>query len=209
MHLLTAKDVGYHYPDKTDLVIENFNLQVHPGEILQLSGRNGAGKTTALKLLAGLLQPTSGLITPDASAHRIYMDQKASEMLATDLSVADHFRAFLNVDADAMTLILEDLQQFDLGLETLLDQFAGQLSGGQSQILALILTLMGKHNLLFLDEFTAHLDPKSTEIANALVSRAVSEQRKSVVLVSHLAVGMAVNKSIEINASDGVQSDHR
>lgn len=199
MRRLQAEGIWFHYPDQTRHVIEDLSFYLDPSEIVQIVGRNGTGKTTALKLVAGHLQPTRGAIHPTPNIRRIYMDQNAASMLAPDLTVSDHFRAFVGQKLYDKFDPLIELRKFDVGLEDRQDAFVGQLSGGQSQILALIIAIFGGYDVILLDEFTAHLDSKSTRTANELVSLAVSRYSKTALIVTHLETELTVNRSISLD----------
>ena len=151
--------------------VDRIDLQVHPGEIYGFLGPNGSGKTTAIRMLCGLLTPTSGEIDvlgysiPDeAEALRVkvgYMTQKFS--LFEDLTVAEN----LQFMADIYTLGRK-LKNQRIGLATeryklddFLKQRAGTLSGGQKQRLALAACTLHEPELLFLDEPTSAVDPEN------------------------------------------------
>jgi ABC-2 type transport system ATP-binding protein len=155
-----------------DLVAVNaLDLDVRRGEVYGFLGPNGSGKSTTIRMLCGLLAPTSGeievlgySIPRDAEAlkRRIgYMTQRFS--LYEDLTVSENL-AFLAAVHDvpravARARIAELLDRY--WLADLRGQLAGTMSGGQKQRLALAGTVLHKPDLLFLDEPTSAVDPQS------------------------------------------------
>lgn len=192
--LLEALDISFHYPDKDEMVVRDLSLTIELGQLIRLGGRNGTGKTTALKVLSESLIPTSGGIKKPDSTRCIYLDQNSSKMLAPDLTVSEHFQAFLMPKAIEQIRIV--LEEFDLNLQRIQSQFAGQLSGGQAQIFTLVIALYGGYNLLMLDEFTAHLDPLSETIAYALLNKAIDDKKVGVILVSHRDPQIRIDRHI-------------
>jgi ABC-2 type transport system ATP-binding protein len=153
------------------VVVRGLTMQVRRGLIYGFLGPNGSGKTTTIRMLCGLLNPTAGEI--DVLGHRIpqdaealkrhigYMTQKFS--LYEDLTVDENL-AFLAAVHDmprakARPRIDELIERFWLGKQR--KQLAGTLSGGQKQRLALAGTVLHKPDLLFLDEPTSAVDPQS------------------------------------------------
>ena len=151
--------------------VQSLNLEIPRSRIYGFLGPNGSGKTTAIRMLCGLLTPTSGDINvlgysiPDeAEALRVkvgYMTQKFS--LFEDLTVDEN----LQFMADIYTLGRK-LKNQRIGLATeryqlgsFLKQRAGTLSGGQKQRLALAATTLHEPELLFLDEPTSAVDPEN------------------------------------------------
>ncbi len=199
MSVLAAESVSYHFPDHSRLVVRELSLEVVPGRLVQLAGRNGSGKTTALRLLAGELSPTSGQVHRSAGARVLYLDQRASAILASELTINDHIRAFR--EDDGVVSPLADLAPFQLDLGRLLPKFAGQLSGGERQIFALLCAVGGRYDFLLLDEFTSHLDDASERAAFALVQMMLERERIGVVLVSHRPVKLPVHETLYMEVS--------
>jgi drug efflux transport system ATP-binding protein len=153
-----------------DLVaVRDLSLQINRGEIFGFLGANGAGKTTTMRMLCGLVRPTSGraMITGanvwhDRNAARRkfgYMAQKFS--LYPDLTVLENMRFFAGayrVPPHALNARIERLLG-QMDLEAKRDTAAGSLSGGMRQLLALGCALVHEPPLLFLDEPTSGLDP--------------------------------------------------
>ena len=166
LHNLSKK---FTNPDITAL--DNISLTLPQGKVIGLVGPDGAGKTTLIRLLLGLLKPSGGTmsvlnldpITQTNQLHQIigYMPQKFG--LYEDLTIQEN----MNLYADLKELSLEERQkQFDwllkfTGLAPFTERLAGRLSGGMKQKLGLGCTLLGKPELLLLDEPGVGVDPIS------------------------------------------------
>lgn len=155
-----------------DLVaVDHLDLDVPKSRIYGFLGPNGSGKSTTIRMLCGLLTPTEGTATVlgievpgdvDLLKPRIgYMTQKFS--LYTDLTTQENLEFIANIytltRADRKRRIEELLDQYDLGSQR--RQFAGTMSGGQKQRLALACAVLHKPELLLLDEPTSAVDPSS------------------------------------------------
>ncbi|MBN2337349.1 MAG: ABC transporter ATP-binding protein [Acidobacteria bacterium] len=153
------------------VAVDGLDLEVARGEIFGLVGPDGAGKTTTLRMLCGLMDPTEGSAEvagfdvarePQAVKDRIgYMAQRFG--LYSDLSVRE------NMDFYADLFGVTGAERSDLSrrllamtrMEPFRDRRAGQLSGGMKQKLALMCTLLHRPEILFLDEPTNGVDPVS------------------------------------------------
>jgi len=153
------------------VAVEGLTLSVKRGEVFGLLGPNGSGKTTTIRMLCGLITPTSGTATVagcdvvkdgEAVRRRLgYMSQKYG--LYDDLTVRENIEFYGGIYglsrkqlADRMRVLIAEL-----GLEGRLHQFAGTLSGGWKQRLALACATAHEPPVLFLDEPTAGVDPAS------------------------------------------------
>lgn len=151
--------------------VDALSFTVGEGELFGLVGPDGAGKTTTLRMLAGVLRPTSGDATvggisvardPEGVKHRIaYMSQRFG--LYGDLTVReniDFYADLYRVPRDERAARLERLYQFS-NLGPFEHRFAGQLSGGMKQKLSLCCALIHRPDILLLDEPTFGVDPIS------------------------------------------------
>lgn len=153
-----------------DLVaVERLDLAVHKGEIFGLLGANGSGKTTTIRMLTGLMPPTSGraevagidvVKDPEAVRRRLgYMSQRYG--LYDDLTVEENLRFYAGVyglvGAEGRARIEELLTE--LNFQPRRKQLAGTLSGGWKQRLSLACATAHRPDVLFLDEPTAGVDP--------------------------------------------------
>ncbi len=151
------------------IVVNNIDLQVPKGKIYGFLGPNGSGKTTTIRMLCGLLTPTSGegkCLGFDIMKDTLNIRQKVGYMTQRfsfwdDMTVRENleFTADIYKMDNVKTIVDETLVK--LGLEKRADQLAGTLSGGWKQRLALSACILHKPEILLLDEPTAGVDPKA------------------------------------------------
>ena len=153
---------------KDIVAVDNLNLSVHKGELFSLLGVNGAGKTTAIKMLSCLTRPTSGdaflngkSISKDTAAVKSLIAVSPQETaVAPGLSVQENLELMCGVHGftkekqNAKISELTDL----LGLESVSKKKAGKLSGGWQRRLSIAMALISEPEILFLDEPTLGLD---------------------------------------------------
>ena len=153
---------------KDVVAVDNVSLCVHQGELFSLLGVNGAGKTTIIKMLCCLTQPTSGdaflngnSIGKDSAAVRSVIAVSPQETaVAPALSVRENLELMCGVygfPKEKQSKKIDELTQ-QLGLEAVLKRQAGKLSGGWQRRLSIAMALIGEPQILFLDEPTLGLD---------------------------------------------------
>jgi len=164
--------------------LDGITATLPEGQILGLVGPDGAGKTTLIRLFAGLMSPTSGTVevlgrTPQAEggatqAETGYMPQRFG--LYEDLSVLDNLNLYANLralDAAERAQRFAELLRFT-DLSPFTERLAGQLSGGMKQKLGLACALLGAPRLLLLDEPGVGVDPLSRRELWRMVSELVA-----------------------------------
>ena len=178
--LLSVDGVHSYYGDSH--ILEGVDLEVHEGEVVALTGRNGVGKTTTLRSILQLTPPREGSVTfrgeelVGLDTHEVAQRGVGwvpeERRIFAQLSVAENVRAAVPESEDV-----------DAGLERAFDRFpdlrerraadAGDLSGGQQQMLAVARGLVGGNNLLLVDEPSEGLAPMIVDaVAEALADAA-------------------------------------
>ncbi|MDO4248344.1 MAG: ATP-binding cassette domain-containing protein [Neisseria sp.] len=179
---------------QTTQALRDISLTVPHGAVTALVGPDGAGKTTFLRLIAGLLLPDSGSLTvlgvdaaasPQEIQNRIsYMPQKFG--LYEDLSVQENLDLYADLHGVPQDVRRERfarlLEMTDLARFT--ERPAGKLSGGMKQKLGLACTLVRSPDLLLLDEPTVGVDPLSRRELWEIIAQLVGEESLSVVLAT-------------------------
>jgi len=188
---IVMDDVWFRYGPERPWVLSGFNLRVAPGDTHFLRGGSGAGKTTILRLLAGLYPPERGSVTlggvPPGQARPalLYLPQAT---LILEGTVMDNLR-LISGGAPRAALVraarrsgLEALAAtLPMGYDTPLLPGGATLSGGQRQLIALTAALASGRRLLLLDEAMASLDPA----ASARLSRVLAAGPWTVIAASH------------------------
>ena len=169
--MLTVADLDAGYGQTR--VLRGVSLALAPGEVLCLMGRNGAGKSTTLKAIMGLVPPTAGSITLDATrldtlpAHDVPRQGVAwvpqGRRLFAELTVAENLEVGLLARRSAPAVRERALALFPR-LRERLSQTSGTLSGGEQQMLAIARALCTEPRVLLLDEPTEGLQPSMTAL---------------------------------------------
>jgi ATP-binding cassette subfamily B protein RaxB len=178
---LELRNVSFRYADSEPLVLENVNLTIEPGEFVTITGPSGGGKTTLVKIMLGLLEPTSGEVLIDGVplatvGARAFREQVAAVMQEDQLlsgSIADNI-CFFDPDFDQDRLlrcaelahIHAEVMAMPMTYNSLVGDMGSSLSGGQKQRVLLARALYREPRILFLDEGTAHLDLENERFIN-------------------------------------------
>ena len=185
--------------------VKGIDLHVNQGELVALIGANGAGKSSSLKAIAGLLTPASGVID--------FLGQSVNQLPAYDLvklglglvpegrgvfkrmTILENLQmgAFLKTDAKVVHQKLEEVFAYFPRLKERLSQLAGTLSGGEQQMVAMGRAMMAQPKLLLLDEPSMGLSPIMVETIFDVI-RNLSSKGMTILLVeqnARLALQMA------------------
>ncbi len=164
-------------------VLREVNFELGQGDHLAVIGPNGSGKTVLLKALLGLI-PHSGNIVWQKDARLGYVPQKIEadrHLPLNSRNLLEAKAAFLNLQEEETNEVIRTV-----GLPgTLLETPVGHLSGGEFQKLLIAFALLGKPNVLLLDEPTASIDKPGEERSYELIHRMQETYGVTVVLVSH------------------------
>jgi ABC-2 type transport system ATP-binding protein len=166
---IVTSDLTKHFPGIT--AVNRLTIEVHAGEIFGLVGPDGAGKTTTLRMLAGVLSPDGGSATvagadisreaEAAKARLSYMPQRFG--LYEDLTVAENIRFYADVFGVSRSEREARSRQLlaAAGMSPFTARLAGKLSGGMKQKLGLVCALIHRPLVILLDEPTNGVDPVS------------------------------------------------
>ena len=202
--LLSVSDLHVSYGGIKAL--KGISLKVFPGEIVAMIGANGAGKTTILKTISGIIDPDKGTITfrgepiqkrdPAWIVRRGICHVPEGREVFALLSVHDNLMmgAYTRSDRDAVARDLESVYAYFPVLKERTTEEAGKLSGGQQQMLVISRALMGDPELMLLDEPSLGLSPKLTREIFDIVVRINRERGKTILLVeqnANLALSVA------------------
>ena len=186
--------------------IRGVSLEVPEGKIVTVLGANGAGKTTILRTISGVLDPDRGEVsfdgtdivgyTPDRVMRRGICHSPEGREIFPFLSVAENLLmgSYTRRDKDQVARDLEMCFGYFPRLKERADQRAGQLSGGEQQMLAISRALMGQPKLLLLDEPSLGLSPILTLQIFEIVRRINRERGVAILLVeqnAHIALQTA------------------
>jgi putative tryptophan/tyrosine transport system ATP-binding protein len=188
------------------VALNRLSLQLGAGEFTTVIGANGAGKSTLLNVLAGVIRPKAGRILVDGTDITAWPIHRRARLIARvfqdpmlgtapALSIAENLalaarrgerRGFHHAVSHRARLRFRDaLAGFGLGLENRMAAQAGTLSGGQRQVLALVMATLTKPALLLLDEHTAALDPKTAQLVMEATHRLITEHKLATLMITH------------------------
>lgn len=196
---ISLNNVSFTYPKKKSPVLSDLNLKFSAGKVTALIGDSGAGKSTILKLLAGILLPTSGEIfwneLPISRMEKNSLLSKISYVPQAphlfNASLIKNFTMFDTLDDNNLKIFLSEL---NLTLDLHSKQ---KLSRGQLQRLGLIRALLKNSPIILLDEPTAGLDEVTEQKVIALIKKI--SPRKTIIIATHrLAVIEAADEVIQL-----------
>ena len=198
---IKTSNLSFKYDKKAAKpVLNSINLEIKEGSVNVLLGLNGCGKTTLIKLLAGLEKPTEGIILydeQDLQTIRIkerakkfsYVPQQAN--VTNDVPVRQYLSygttntlVFYEHPGKEEMKLVEDTAE-KLHITHLLDKNLGEISGGELQIVLIACALIQRTPIMLLDEPTSALDMKNQNLVLSILKDIAREQNKTIVLSSH------------------------
>ncbi|KTD33575.1 ABC transporter [Legionella nautarum] len=193
---IKVKNLSFRYAQSQNWILKDVNFHIEKGEKIAITGASGVGKTTLLKIMLGLILPSTGevfvddipLLTLGLKKYRsicacvMQDDTLISGSILDNLSFMD-----IKIDIDRIyevakiAQIHEDILKMPMGYETLIGDMGSSLSGGQKQRVLLARALYKEPKLLFLDEATSHLD-EATEIK---INNALKQINITQIVIAH------------------------
>lgn len=187
-------------------LFQDFNLLIQEGEFVSVVGSNGSGKTSLLNLICGSIDADAGSIVVNNAditdqkeylrhrkIGRVYQNPAAGTCpgmtILENMAIADRkakgYGLGRCVRKERTQYYKKMLAEPGLGLEDKLETKVASLSGGQRQVLALLMATMSPIDFLILDEHTAALDPRTAEMVMGLTEKIVREKKMTTIMVTH------------------------
>ncbi|MBS9424556.1 peptidase domain-containing ABC transporter [Photorhabdus caribbeanensis] len=193
---LEIKGLSYRYDRQSYPVFTDLNISIAPGESVAITGPSGVGKTTLMKVLCGLFEPSSGKVLVDGSdifslGINNYQRMISCVMQEDKLfsgSIKENICGFQSVtdeewliECTKASYIHNDIIKMPMGFETIIGELGEGLSGGQRQRIFIARALYRRPRILFMDEATSHLDKES----EFFVNQAISKMNITRVIIAH------------------------
>lgn len=186
--------------------LDNINLNLDRGDFVTIVGSNGAGKSTLFNMICGTFMQDAGKITLDGEDISFMPEHKRAKMIgrvfqdpmkgtAPNMTIEENLAlaysrsgsGFLSsaVSSKNRKKFREALSGFDMGLEDRMKTKIGLLSGGQRQVITLLMCTIVTPKLLLLDEHTAALDPVTADKVMAITNKIVKENNITTMMITH------------------------
>lgn len=194
--MIKLTDLTKVYDDKT--VVDKLNLEIPEGEICIFLGESGCGKSTTLKMINRLIEPTSGKIEIDGKDNKDYdpiLLRRSIGYAVQGTGLFPHMSVFNNIAIVPNLLKMERewivnraghlVQMVGLDPKTYINKFPSELSGGEAQRIGIARALAADPKILLMDEPFGAVDPLNREIIQDEFLKIQRELKKTVIIVSH------------------------
>lgn len=207
--MLELKDISKTFAKGTvneHAALKNINLSLKKGEFVTIVGSNGAGKSTLFNMICGTYMQDTGTITLDGRDISFMPEHKRAKMVgrvfqdpmkgtAPNMTIEENLalaysRAGSGFFSQAVgrkkrEMFQEAVSKFDMGLEDRMKTKIGLLSGGQRQVVTLLMCTIVTPKLLLLDEHTAALDPVTADKVMGITNSIVKENQITTMMITH------------------------
>jgi ATP-binding cassette subfamily B protein RaxB len=225
---IELRNVSFRYSEQEPWVLDNISLRIEAEQSVAITGPSGGGKSTLLKILAGLIQPTHGEILIDGEPlarigienyrGRIGVVMQDDQLFAG--SIADNISFFAEqpdreriMYCAKQAAIHNEIMAMPMGYETLMGDMGTVLSGGQKQRVVIARALYRQPSILLLDEATSHLDVEREKMVNVAfgatrVTRIVIAHRPETIRMSGRVFALEQGKIREFKSHSSPDDPH-
>ncbi|MCR4943451.1 MAG: metal ABC transporter ATP-binding protein [Clostridium sp.] len=182
--MIKISDLNFRYDKSSPYVLKNINLSIPEGAYISVVGENGSCKTTLIKLILGLLKPSSGSI--DLHTKKVSYVPQRVENFNSDFPIT--VSEILKTHAKALHLDLKSSVKDALtkvNMEKHKDSLIGNLSGGQQQRVFIARALMGNPDLIILDEPSTGVDIKNQKEIYSILNLLNKEYHTTIISIEH------------------------
>ena len=195
--MLDVKNVSKPFAKGTvneHIALEKINLHLDRGEFLTIVGSNGAGKSTLFNLICGTFMQDSGTVTLDGQDISFLPEHRRAKLIgrvfqdpmkgtAPNMTIEENLA--LALSRKKSNFFREQVSRFNMGLEDRMKTKIGLLSGGQRQVVTLLMCTICTPKLLLLDEHTAALDPVTAKKVMDITNEIVAENNITTMMITH------------------------
>jgi len=171
-------------------ILKDINLEINEGDRIALIGGNGAGKTTLIETILGIQSPDSGTISYTFEYSHSPLEQIGVQFQDANYPYGLTVRRIIDFFKEkAISPDIELIDRFikELEMDKFIDTDGSQISGGEAQKLNILLALINKPKIIFLDELTTGLDIVSRNIILEFIERYIKERANStMVIITHM-----------------------
>lgn len=193
--MIDIKNLCFSYTNKPPYILNDISLNLPKGIYLSIVGENGSCKTTLIKLILGLLKPTSGGIEIDSNSIGYVpqrLDSFNSQFPITVKEVLSCHKKTLKNNSIDIDSILKDVNMLDFK-----NRLLGMLSGGQQQRVLIARALMGNPDIIILDEPSTGVDENNQKEIYNILKKLNKENKKTIISIEH-NLDIAINNSTHI-----------
>jgi ATP-binding cassette subfamily B protein len=211
---ITFEHLSFHYPSRPDArALDDFNLEIAPGETVAFVGPSGAGKSTVFQLLLRFYDPRSGRILidgtdiarADPSVVRAHIGLVPQETMIFGASARENIRygrpgaSDADIEAAARAAAADEfLARLPEGYDTFLGERGARLSGGQKQRIAIARAILKNPPILLLDEATSSLDSESEQLVRDALEK-LMRNRTTLVIAHRLATAINSDRIVVVD----------
>jgi len=211
-------NIAFRYSDDEPFVLKDLNLTIPAGQCLAITGSSGCGKTTLIKILLGLMEPTHGEVIVGGIRLRQMGRANYRQLIGTVMqddhlfagSIGDNI-SFFDPTPDlnrlgrcaVMACIDQEIREMPMGYNTIVGDIGTGLSGGQKQRILLARAMYKDPKIMVLDEATSHLDVKNER----LVNMAIKQIHMTRVLVAHRPETIAMAQRVVVLQDGKIAQD--